>query len=131
MAPGTSVKSHTTQVHLFVNPACRVKPEAPSFTDVFVHRVGPGPLAIDVLPHVDSHGEFNINPATLKVMSKPRHGKVEVAIGGSCDQCVGSPREFVYFPGKGVAASDSFTFTVRNLAKGRSSAATVSITLAN
>jgi len=40
MAPGTSVKSHTTQVHLFVNPACRVKPEAPSFTDVFVHRVG-------------------------------------------------------------------------------------------
>lgn len=123
-----------------LDAGCNAKEAAkPAAPNVEARRSGPGPLGIDVLPHVDPYADgvlgASINPATLRVVKKPRYGSVTVIDGGSCDACIGAPMEFSYVSNEKAVAhgatTDSFTYRFENLEKQRSNTAKVTIDLVN
>src|ERR1700688_2977797 len=120
---------YTQQVTLPATIPCGVlqqKSRPPMVGDVLVNRTGPVPVFVDPLHSVDAFGEFNVDPLTLHIVARPKYGKIKVISGGSCDQCVGAPRELEYVS-KSSAATDSFTYRVSNIVKQTSNTATVTI----
>jgi len=91
----------------------------PTANDDFADTDGVNPVSVAVLANdTDPDGNNMLNPAAVTVASGPAHGTVTV------DPTTG---DITYTANAGFSGTDSFTYTVKDLANATSNPATVSI----
>jgi hypothetical protein len=91
----------------------------PTANNNFAETDGVNPVSVAVLANdTDPDGNNKLNPATVTVASGPAHGAVAV------DPSTGN---ITYTANAGFSGTDSFTYTVKDLANATSNPATVSI----
>jgi nitrogen fixation protein FixH len=102
------------------NPATvSVVVNRPTANDDSVDTDGTNPVTVDVLANdTDPDGPNKLDPAAVKVVTQPAHGSVSV------NHTTGA---ITYTAEAGFAGTDTFTYTVKDVANATSNPATVSV----